>query len=79
MRPNFVYTSSMLVLKIIVFRKFTTELWPLIDVRIWFLLHILRMNGQNETKFCISVMINKIYVNIVKRHFFVNLQQSYNP
>ena len=83
MRLNFVYTSlltrSMLILYIFVDRKFATELRPLIDARIWFLIHILRMNGQNSTKFCIHIIFDKIYVGIVKRHFFANLQQSYNP
>ena len=45
------------------------ELWPLIDVRNWFLLNILRMDGQNLTKFCIHIIIDKIYVAIVKGHF----------
>ena len=52
----------MLVLEIVVYRKFATELRPLIDARIWFLLHILRMNGQNSTKFCIHIIFDKIYV-----------------
>ena len=51
------------------FRKFATELRPLIDIRIWFLLKILKMNGQNLTKFCIYIIIDKIYLGIVKRHF----------
>ena len=45
------------------------ELQPLIDVRYWFLLNILRMDGQNLTKFCIHFIIDKIYVCIVKGHF----------
>ena len=27
------------------------------------------MNGQNLTKFCIHIIIDKIYVGIVSRHF----------
>ena len=27
------------------------------------------MNGQNLTKFCIHIIIDKIYVGIVNRHF----------
>ena len=77
------YTSSLtrstLVKQIVVFRKFATELRPLIDSRIRFLLHILRMNGQNLTKFCIHIIIDKIYVGIVKHHILANLQQSYDP
>ena len=59
------------------FCKFTTELRPLIDVRLWFLLHILRMNGQNLTKFCILIITDKIYVGIVKHHQF--FKNSYVP
>ena len=40
------------------FRKFVTALPHLIDVRIWFLLNILRMKGQNLTKCCIHININ---------------------
>ena len=46
-----------------------TELRPLIDVRILFPLNILRTNGQNLTKFCIQIIIDKNYVGIVNRHF----------
>ena len=45
------------------------ELQPLIDVRNIFLLSILRMDGQNLTKFCIHIIIDKIYVGKVKSHF----------
>ena len=51
------------------FRKFATELRPLIDVRIWVLLNILRTNLQIETKFCINIIIDKIYVDIVNHCF----------
>ena len=37
------------------------------------------MNGQNLTKFCIHIFIDKIYVGIVKHHILANLQQSYDP
>ena len=33
------------------------------------MLNILRMDGQNFTKFCIHIIIDKVYVAIVKRHF----------
>ena len=33
------------------------ELQPLINVRNWFLLNILRMDGQNLTKFCIHIIM----------------------
>ena len=48
-------------------------------VRIWFLLNILRINKQNSTKFCIHIVIDKIYVVILKRLFFAILQQGYGP
>ena len=44
-------------------------LWHLIDVRIQFLFNILRMNGQNLTKFCTHIIIDKIYVGTVNHHF----------
>ena len=50
-------------------RPRAAELWPLKDVRNWFLLNILRMDGQNLTKFCIHIIIDKIYIAIVKHHF----------
>ena len=50
-------------------RPRAAELWPLKDVRNWFLLNILRMDGQNLNKFCIHIIIDKIYIAIVKRHF----------
>ena len=51
------------------FCKFATELQPLIYVRNCFLLNILRMDGQNLTKFCIHIIIDKIYAGKVKHHF----------
>ena len=59
----------MFVLQIVIFRKFATEVRPLIDVRNIFLLNILRNDGQNLTKFCIHIIIDKIYVGKVKSHF----------
>ena len=47
------------------FGKFATELLPLIDIRIEFLLSILKMNRPIETKFCIHINIDKIYFGIV--------------
>ena len=45
----------------------------MVKVRLWFLLHILRMNGQDLTKFCILIITDKIYVRIVMHHqFFKN-------
>ena len=45
------------------------ELRSLVDVRYRFLLNILRMDGHNLTIFCIHIIIDKIYVTIVKCHF----------
>ena len=61
------------------FGKFATELRPLIDVRIKFLLNISKTNRPIKTKFCIHIIIDKIYVVICKSLFFLNLQQSYVP
>ena len=76
--PNFAYalilTRSRLGLLSIDFRKFITELWPVIDVRISFLLNILTTNRWNLTKICICIDINKIKVGIVTRQF----SQIYN-
>ena len=51
------------------FGKFATELRPLIDVRIEFLLNILKTNRAIKTKFCIHIIIDKTYVGNVN-HFF---------
>ena len=45
--------------------KFATELLPLTDVRIEFLLNILKTNRPIKTKFCIHIIIDKIYFGIV--------------
>ena len=51
------------------FSKFATELLPLIDVRIEFLLNILKTNRPIKTKFCIHIIIDKIYFRIVNHCF----------
>ena len=51
------------------FCKFATELLPLIDVRIEFLLNILKANGLIKTKFCKHIIIDKIYFDNVNRCF----------
>ena len=61
------------------FRKFATELRPMNDVKIQFLFNILRIDGQNLTKSCIHITIDKIYIGIINQYFFTNLQQSYGP
>ena len=55
------------------FGKFATELRPLIDVRIKFLLNILKTYRPIKTKFCIHIIIDKIYVVICKSLFFPSL------
>ena len=52
-----------------IFRKFVTELRPLIDARIPFLFNILRMSRMNLINFCIHVIIDKICVGIVNGQF----------
>ena len=42
-----------------IFRIFITKLWPLIDVRISFLLNIFRTNGQNFTKFVYALVLTR--------------------
>ena len=44
------------------FGKFAIELLPLINVRIEFLLNILKTKRPIKTKFCIHIIIDKIYV-----------------
>ena len=51
------------------FGKFATMLLPLIDVRIELLLNILKTNKPIKTKFCIHIIIDKIYFSIVNRCF----------
>ena len=45
--------------------QIATELLPLIDIRIELLLSILKMNRLIETKFCIHIIIDKIFFGIV--------------
>ena len=47
------------------FGKFETELLPLINVRNEFLLNILKTNRSIKTKFCIHIIVDKIYFGIV--------------
>ena len=62
--PNFVFTITLIISRFgllsVKFCKFVTELRPFIDVRISFPLNILKMNGQNLTKFCMHINIDKI-------------------
>ena len=54
------YTRSMLFLKHIIFGRFLIDLWPLIDVRILFMLNILGINLWILIKFCIRIDIDKM-------------------
>ena len=51
------------------FGKFAIELRPLINVRIEFLLNILKTNRPIKIKFCIYKIIDKIYVGNVNHCF----------
>ena len=55
------------------FGKFAIEfkIRPLINVRIEFLLNILKTNRPIKTKFCIHIIIDKIYVGNVNHCFFL--------
>ena len=58
--------------------EFATVFLPLIDVRIEFLLNILKTNRPIQTKFCINIIIDKIYFGIVNR-CFSQIGKSYGP
>ena len=51
------------------FFHFCNRATALVWYRNWCLLSILRMDGQNLTKFCIHIFIDKVYVGKIKRHF----------
>ena len=53
------------------FGKFATELRPLIDIRIQFLLNILKTNRPIKTKFCIHIIIDKITLLFVNHCFLL--------
>ena len=61
------------------FSKFATELRPLIDVRIEFLRNILKTNGPIKTKFCIHLIIDKIYVGKLNHCFFCKFATELRP
>ena len=50
----------MLFLKHVIFGWFLTELWPLIDIRILFMLNILGINYWILIKFCLHIDIDKM-------------------
>ena len=62
------------------FGKFAIELRPLINVRIEFLLNtcILKTNRPIKTKFCIHIIIDKIYVGNVN-HCFCKFATELRP
>ena len=51
------------------FGQFAIELRPLINLRMEFMLNILKTNRPIKTKFCIHIIIDKIYIGNVN-HFF---------
>ena len=51
------------------FGKFSIDLRPLINVKIEFLLNILKTNRPIKTKFCIHIIIDNIYVGNVNHCF----------
>ena len=51
------------------FGKFATGFLPLIDARIEFLLNILKTNRPIKTKFCIHIIIDKLYFGNVNHCF----------
>ena len=51
------------------FGKLAIELRPFINVRIEVLLNILKTNKPIKTKFCIHIIIDKIYVGNVNHCF----------
>ena len=57
------------------FGKFAIDLRPLINVRIEFLLNIVKTNRPIKTKFCIQIIIGKIYVGNVN-HCFLQICNS---
>ena len=59
--------------------KFATELLPLIDVRIEFLLNILKTYRPIKTKFCIHIIIDKIYFGFVNHFFSRKLATELRP
>ena len=61
------------------FGKFATELRPLIDVRIEFLLNILKTNRPIKTKFCKHIIIDKIDIGIVNYCFFCKFATELRP
>ena len=79
--PSFLIGSSscMKALMSSNFGKFATELRPLIDVRIKYLLNILKTNRPIKTKFCIHIIIDKIYVVIYKSLFFCKFATELRP
>ena len=54
------------------------QLQPLIYVRNCFFLNILGVDGQNLTKFCIHITIDKVWVGIVIYFFFIFAQSLFN-
>ena len=52
-----------------IFGQFLTELWPLIEVRILFMLNILWINLWILIKFCICIDIDKMQIWVIEQYF----------
>ena len=69
-------TRSRYGLLLVNIRKFITELWPLIDVRILFPLNILRANWWNLTKFVYALTLTRSKLRLLRvicRKFVIEL------
>ena len=51
------------------FRLIYNRVTARVDVRVEFLLNILKTNRPIKTKFCINIIIDKIYIGIVNHCF----------
>ena len=53
----------------VIFGQFLTELWPLIDIIILFMLNILWINLWISIKFCICIDIDKMWIWMIEQYF----------
>ena len=62
-------TRSMLFLMHNIFGQFLTMLWPLINVRIFFMINILWINLWISIKFCICIVTDKMQIWMIEQYF----------
>ena len=62
----------------VIFGQFLTELWPLIDVKILFMLYILWINLWISVKFCLCIDIDKMWIRMIEQYFSF-IFNSYGP